>query len=221
MITVLASATSTGSSQGLTGLSGWVADVMDALGWPGVLLLTLLETVFPPIPSEVVLPLGGFLAQGGRMSLPAVFLAATAGGVLGAVLLYEVARRIGQVRAVRLLARLPLVDADDADAANRWFRRHGRSAVFLGRLIPGVRSLISLPAGAAEMPRGQFLLYTTAGTALWNALLIGAGYGLGSQWDRVSGYAGVLDKVVVGAVVVAVVLLVVRRVRKGRESASA
>ncbi|WP_206691431.1 DedA family protein [Quadrisphaera sp. INWT6] len=215
MMPLLASAT-TSSSHGLTGLSGWVADVMDALGWPGVFLLTLLETVFPPIPSEVVLPLGGFLAYQGRMGLVAVFLAATAGGVLGAVLLYELARRIGQRRAVALLAKMPLVDADDADAATRWFRRHGRSAVFFGRLIPGVRSLISLPAGAAEMPIGQFLIYTTAGTALWNALLIGGGFYLGSQWDRVSGYADVLDKVVIGAVVVAVALLVVRRVRKHR-----
>lgn len=218
MIPVLAaaSADSTSAASGLTGLSGWVADVMDALGWPGVFLLTLLETVFPPIPSEVVLPLGGFLAYDGRMNLAAVFVAATAGGVLGAFLLYELARRIGQRRAIALLAKMPLVDEDDADAANRWFRRHGRSAVFFGRLIPGVRSLISLPAGAAEMPLGQFLVYTTAGTALWNALLIGGGYALGSQWDSVSAYADVFDKVVIGAVVLAVALLVVRQVRKRR-----
>ena len=205
-------------STGLTGLSGWVADVMTALGAPGVGLMTLLETVFPPIPSEVVLPLGGFLAQQGRMGLAAVLVAATLGSVLGALLLYGVARRLGQRRAVALLARMPLVDAEDADAATAWFSRHGRSAVFFGRLVPGVRSLISLPAGAAGMPVGSFLLYTTAGSLLWNSLLIGAGYALGTQWESVAGYADVLDRVVIAAVVAVVAWLVVRRVRKRRSA---
>ena len=203
-----------GAGTGLTGLSGWVADVMAALGAPGVGLMTLLESVFPPIPSEVVLPLAGFLAQQGRMGLGAVLVASTLGSVLGAVLLYEVARRIGQRRAVALLARMPLVDAEDADAATAWFLRHGRVAVFFGRLVPGVRSLISLPAGAAQMPRGTFLLFTTAGTVVWNALLVGAGYALGTQWESVQQYSGLLDKVVIAAVVAVVLWLVVRRVRK-------
>ena len=199
---------------GLTGLSGWVADVMTALGAPGVGLMTLLETVFPPIPSEVVLPLGGFLAQQGRMGLTAVLVCATLGSVLGALLLFGVARRIGQQRAVALLARMPLVDAEDADAATAWFLRHGRSAVFFGRLVPGVRSLISLPAGAARMPVGTFLLYTTAGSLLWNALLVGAGYALGTQWENVRGYADLLDRAVIAALVAFVAWLAVRRLRK-------
>ena len=213
-VSAVSAAASTGAGTGLTGLSGWVADVMAALGAPGVGLMTLLESVFPPIPSEVVLPLAGFLAQQGRMGLASVLVASTLGSVLGAVLLYEVARRIGQRRAVALLARMPLVDAEDADAATAWFVRHGRAAVFFGRLVPGVRSLISLPAGAARMPRGTFLLYTTAGTVLWNSLLVGAGYALGTRWESVQQYSGLLDRAVIAAAVVVVAWLVVRRVRK-------
>ena len=201
---------------GLDGLSGWVADTMAALGAPGVGAMTFLETVFPPIPSEVVLPLAGFLSYQGSINLVAAFVAATLGSVLGAVLLFEVAHRIGVDRSVRILAAMPLVDRSDADAAQRWFYRHGRGAVFFGRLMPGVRSLISLPAGASGMPRGQFLLYTTLGSALWNALLIGAGFGLGAQWERVEGYTGYLNYVVYGAIGLALLLLVVRRVRKHR-----
>jgi membrane protein DedA with SNARE-associated domain len=209
-------ATSSSGPTGLTGLSGWVADVLADLGAPGVGLLTLLETVFPPIPSEVVLPLAGFLAQQGRAGLAAVLLAATLGSLLGALVLYEVARRIGQQRSTALLARLPLVDAEDVEAATAWFVRHGRSAVLLGRLVPGVRSLISLPAGAAGMPLAPFVVLTAAGSLLWNALLVGAGYALGTQWERVQPYAQVLDRVVLAAAAAAVAWLVVRRVRKRR-----
>lgn len=200
--------------QGLTGLSGFVADLIAWLGPWGVGLLTLLETVFPPIPSEVVLPLSGFLAQQGRMGLAAVLAAATAGSVLGALLLYAAGARLGAERSARLLGRLPLVEESDVQRAEDWFDRHGRSAVFVGRLVPGVRSLISLPAGASRMPLPTFLLLTTAGSALWNALLVGAGAALGTQWQRVERYAGVVDKLLVAALVVVVAVAVVRRLRQ-------
>lgn len=200
----------------LTGLSGWVADVMVALGAWGVGLLTLLETVFPPIPSEVVLPLAGFLTRRGGLGLPQVLLAATAGSVAGALVLYAAGRRLGMDRSAAILARLPLVDRHDVDRAADWFERHGRWAVFVGRLIPGVRSLISLPAGAAQMPLWQFLAYTALGSGLWNALLVGAGVTLGSNWERVERYAGVLDYALIVALVVVTALAVVRRVRRRR-----
>jgi membrane protein DedA with SNARE-associated domain len=201
---------------GLTGLSAWVADTMAALGALGVGAMTFLETIFPPIPSEVVLPLAGLLSSQGSIDLVAAFVAATVGSLLGGQLLYEVARRIGVDRSVRLLALMPLVDRDDADAAQAWFYRHGRGAVFFGRLMPGVRSLISLPAGASGMPRGQFVLYTLLGSALWNALLIGAGFQLGEQWERVEGYTGYLNYVVYAAIGGALAWLVARRVLKHR-----
>ena len=207
---------------GLTGLSGFVADVIAALGAWGVGLLTLVETVFPPIPSEVVLPLAGFLSQQGRMALPWVFVGATLGSVLGACLLYGAGARLGAERATRVLCRVPLMEPSDVERAEHWFDRHGRAAVFFGRLIPGVRSLISVPAGSRGMPLATFVLYTTAGSALWNAALIGAGVGLGTQWQRVERYAGLLDKVVIAVLVGLVAWAVARRLRRrSTERASA
>ena len=200
----------------LTGLAGWVADVMTALGPLGVGLLTLLETVFPPIPSEVVLPLAGFLAERGRMSLVAAVVAATAGGLLGALLLYGFARRVGEDRAAALVARVPLVDREDVDQAIAWFARHGGASVFVGRLLPGIRSLISLPAGAAAMPLGRFVVFTTAGTLLWNVLLIGAGYLLGERWQEAEQYSEWINYAVYAALAAFVAWLVARRVRKNR-----
>ncbi len=214
LVAVLSAAAQPSETFGLTGLSGWVADAMAALGWPGVMLMTFLETIIPVIPSEVVLPLAGFLSFSGAMNLVAAFLAAMVGTVVGAQLLYEIARLVGLDRSMWLLAHVPFVNEDDADAAQRWFVKHGRGAVFFGRLIPGVRSAISLPAGAAGMPRGTFLLYTAAGSAIWNVLLVGLGYGLGSQWQRVEGYSQYLNYAVYAAIVAFVVWLVVRSVRR-------
>lgn len=203
----------------LPGLTGWVAGVMNAMGEVGVGLLTALETVFPPIPSEVVLPLGGFLTRQGDLSLPWVLVAATLGSVVGALALYGLGAWLGHDRATAVLSRIPLLDRDDVERASGWFDRHGRSAVFFGRLVPGVRSLISLPAGANGMPVLQFTAYTTAGSLLWNGLLVGAGVWLGDRWEQVEAYAGLLDKVFIGALVVVVAWAVVRRLRSRRARA--
>lgn len=208
------------SGDGLTGLSGFVADVIAAFGAWGVGLLTLLETVFPPIPSEVVLPLAGFLSQQGRMGLVSVLVASTAGSVAGALVLYAAGARLGAERAGRLLCRLPLMEKSDVERAQGWFDRHGRAAVFFGRLVPGVRSLISLPAGSSGMRLPTFLLYTTAGSGIWNAILVGGGVALGTQWHRVERYAGLLDNVVIAVIVVLVGWAVFRRVRRRRAEAS-
>jgi len=200
----------------LTGLSGVVSDVVASLGEVGVGLLTLAENVFPPIPSEVILPLAGYLANRGRLDVVGVLIASTAGSVVGALILYALGARLGEDRAKRLLARLPLVDAADIDRAAGWFHRHGSAAVFFGRLIPGVRSLISLPAGAAGMSLLAFTLLTLVGSALWNGLLVGAGYALGTQWQTVDRYAGVLDRIVIAVVVAVILLGIIRRLRQPR-----
>ncbi len=184
--------TPAGQSQ-LTGLVGWVADVIATLGWPGVASLVALENVFPPIPSEVVLPFAGFLAGRGRAGPWIMVLAATAGSVIGAVVLYELGRRVGQHRTRRLLARLPLVEHHEVDHAIGWFHRHGRSSVLVGRFVPLVRSLVSLPAGADGMPRHTFLALTTAGSLVWNAVWVWAGYLLGSRWEEVGRYSDWLN----------------------------
>jgi membrane protein DedA with SNARE-associated domain len=200
----------------LTGLLGWAERVMNAMGEWGVGLLVLLETIFPPLPSEVVLPLAGFLTSQDTMMLPLVIVMATVGAYLGALGLYAVGARLGQERSVRLLSKLPLVDAEDFRRAGRWFERHGRSSVFFGRLVPGVRSLISLPAGAHRMPLVQFSLFTLAGSALWNGVLVGLGAALGTQYALVERYSRFLNYAVWTAIAVLVVWLIIRRVRQNR-----
>jgi membrane protein DedA with SNARE-associated domain len=196
------------------GLTGTVLDLMDALGAVGVGLAILLETVVPPIPSEVVLPLAGFLAETGRMNVVAAFAAATTGSLLGAAFLYQLGRWLGPDRSRRWLDRLPLVATADVDKAFRAFAEHGRSAVLFGRLVPVVRSFVSMPAGVVRMPWPQFLLYTALGSAVWNGLLIGAGVALGTQYELVQRYVGLLDRALVLTVVVALAWLVVRHLRR-------
>ncbi|MWJ88307.1 DedA family protein [Clavibacter michiganensis subsp. michiganensis] len=200
--------------QGLDGLVGAAARVIEALGEVGVGAMTFVETVFPPIPSEVVLPLAGFVAATGRMNLVLVIVASTLGAYLGALLLYWLGRRAGEERTIRVLAKLPLVERHDFEVAAAWFHRHGRSAVFFGRLVPGVRSLISLPAGAAGMPIGQFSFYTIAGSGLWNGALIGMGAALGSQYELIDAYAHYLDYAVYAVLGILLLVLVGRAVRR-------
>lgn len=202
------------SGSGLSGLPGFVVDVVERLGAVGVGGLTLLETVFPPIPSEVVLPLAGYLAGRGDLDVATVVAAATLGSVLGALLLYAAGARLGPERSAALLCRLPLVEQRDIDRSETWFDTHGNTAVLVGRFVPGVRSLVSLPAGARRMPLGRFTLLTTVGSLGWNALLIGAGVLLGRQWQVVEEYADVLNYVVTAVVVGLVGCFVVRRLRR-------
>lgn len=197
-----------------TGLSAWVMDLMTAMGEIGVGVLTFVETVFPPIPSEVILPLAGYLAERQVMSVWGVLIAATLGSLLGAWLLYGAGRRMGADRAAAMLARLPLVETRDVTRATDWFDRHGPYAVFFGRLVPGVRSLISIPAGTSGMPLLRFTLLTAAGSALWNGLLVGAGYALGTQWHVVERYADWLDAILITVLGAAIAFFVVRRLRR-------
>ncbi len=199
---------------GLTGLAGVATDVMDALGEIGVGLLVLAENVFPPIPSEVVLPLAGYLASRDRMDLGLVVLAATVGSVLGALLLYEVGTRTGSGRLRRLVDRMPLVEAEDFDRAESWFERHGELSVLIGRCIPVVRSLISLPAGVADMQRWRFIVLTAIGSGAWNAVFVVGGYALGEQFDQVERYSAWLNRAVYLAIAVLLVLGVRRALRR-------
>ena len=209
------------SGEGLSGLAGVATDVIEALGEIGVGVLTLIETVFPPIPSEVILPLAGFQANVGSLNVVLVVIAATVGSYLGAVLLYGLGHVLGEERAIRVLSRLPLVEREDFEKASGWFSRHGRPAIFFGRLIPGVRSLISLPAGAERMSLITFSVFTVLGSLLWNGLLVGLGYLLGSQYELVDRYSPILDWAVVAALAGVVLWLLARRIRRNRSAASA
>lgn len=173
----------------LTGLAGWAADVMADLGAWGVGLLTAIENLFPPIPSEVVLPLAGYLVSQDRMGFIAAVIASTLGSVLGAIILFETAAALGVDRMRRLVHGIPLVDWEDVDRAQGWFDRHGTAAIFFGRFVPGVRSLVSIPAGTSNMRRPRFLFYTTLGSGVWNTAFVGLGWALGSAWTSIGRYS--------------------------------
>jgi len=207
---------SEGSVENLSGLVGIAARLIAAIGEWGVGLFTLLETVFPPIPSEVILPLAGFIAQRGDMNIVLVIVLSTAGAWLGALILYSLGAALGEERAIRLLSKLPLVDRDDFEKASKWFSRHGRPAVFFGRLIPGVRSVISLPAGAQRMSLLTFSAFTIAGSAVWNSLLVLLGAALGTQYELLDRYSNYLDYAVYAAAAGVIAWLVVRRIRRRR-----
>lgn len=199
----------------LSGLVGVAARLIEQFGVVGVALFTFAETVFPPIPSEVILPLAGFSAQQGTMNIVLVIVAATIGAYLGALLLYLLGAQLGLERSIRALSRLPLVDRSDFERAADWFSRHGRSAIFFGRLLPGIRSLISLPAGASRMNLTTFSLFTIAGSLLWNTLLVTLGALLGTQYELIDRYSDWLNYAVYAAIAAVVVLLIVRRIRRG------
>jgi membrane protein DedA with SNARE-associated domain len=194
------------SQQG--GITGWLLELVDTLGPLGVGISILLETVVPPIPSEAVLGLAGVLINQGRMSIVPVILFATLGSVLGALFLYSVGRALGPRRSHAFLDRLPLVETHDVDRTFAWFERHGRWAVFLGRMVPIVRSFISVPAGVVRMPLGRFVLLTAAGSLIWNTLLVTLGVAAG---DFIEANLRYLDYLVAGAAVLAVGWFVYRK----------
>src|SRR5215210_436266 len=194
------------SDQG--GITGWLLDLVDKLGPVGVGLSILLETIIPPIPSEAVLGLAGVLINEEKMSIVPTVLFATLGSILGAIFFYWLGRTLGPRRSHAFLDRLPLVETEDVDRTFEWFERHGRSAVFLGRMVPIVRSFVSVPAGVVKMPFGQFLLFTAGGSLIWNSVLIGLGVAAG---DWVQANLHWLDYAVVAAFVLAVAWMVYRR----------
>jgi membrane protein DedA with SNARE-associated domain len=198
------------------GIAGLAVDLMDRLGGPGAALLVGLDNVFPPMPSELVLPLAGFAASQGTMTLVSAVIWTTVGSAAGAMLTYWLGAWLGRERTRALIIRAPLLKASDFDRTERWFQRHGTKAVFFGRMVPLFRSLISLPAGVERMPVWKFLALTTAGSLIWNSGFVLAGYLLGANWQVVDQYAGTFQKIVIGLVVLAVVVFVVRRVRERR-----
>jgi membrane protein DedA with SNARE-associated domain len=207
-----------GGQSELTGLAGLITDIIAALGPIGVGVLVALETVFPPIPSELILPLSGYLASQGRMSLAAVVIGATLGSLAGALALYWAGAALGQKRLRRLAERTPLVEVDDLERAEGWFDRHGGLAVLIGRVVPVVRSLVSVPAGVERMPLWRFILYTIIGSGVYNLVLIGLGYVLGSRWKTVEQYSNYLNYAIYAAILVAVGLFALKRVRRRRAS---
>src|SRR6185312_15720785 len=171
MTTLIATQAATADPSGgslITQFADWAVHLMEVIGAPGAALAIALENLFPPLPSEVVLPLAGFTASRGSFTLIEALLWTTLGSVFGAWALYGLGAWLGRRRMRTIVAKLPLVDLEDVDKVEAWFSRHGYKAVFFGRMIPIFRSLISIPAGIERMPVRTFLLYTTLGSLIWN-----------------------------------------------------
>lgn len=192
--------------------------IVDRLGELGIGLLIFLENVVPPVPSEVILPLAGFRARTGALNVWLAWPAATAGSVLGAIVLYGLGAWLGYDRLHALAGKrwFFLTSQKDLDRGQRIFGRHGGKVVLLGRCVPVIRSLVSIPAGIVRMPLPRFLLLTAVGSGVWNALFIGLGWYLGDNWDRVQTWLGPVTYVVLGLALVGLVWLAVRKVRAHR-----
>lgn len=199
-----------------SGLTGWVATIIDSLGALGVAVLVALESIIPPIPSEIVLAMAGYLSSQGRFNVVLIVLAATAGSLVGALVLYWLGAALGEERLKRWLDHIPLVDRDDLEQADRWFERHGRWAVLIGRVVPVVRSLVSVPAGANRLPLGEFVLLTTLGSGVWNALIVGLGFALGTQWQQVDKYSSWFNYAIFAVFAVMIVSWAAKKIRRRR-----
>lgn len=199
-----------------TGLVGWVVDVIATAGPIGVALLLALDNIVPIVPSEVVLPFGGYLSAQGEMDFWVTLAAATAGSTLSAYVYYEVGRRLGPERARAALHKIPLMDEDDIERGTDWFDRHGRAAVFTGRMVPFVRSVVSLPAGTEGMGRVRFGLLTAAGSGLWNGVWLWLGLQAGRRWQQAGRYSDWFNY----AIAVAAAGIVVKYVWDRRERIS-
>lgn len=209
------SPTLTAPEHGETGLVGWILDLMEHLGETGVGLAVLAETFLPPIPSEAVLPVAGYLAYEGRMNPFLAVAAATLGSLVGAWIWWGAGRSLGRERTRALVARMPLLDGSDFDKAEAFFDRWGPAAVLVGRCVPLVRSFISVPAGIARMRLLPFTLYTTIGSLVWNAVWVGLGYGVGPAMEPIlTRWSGVLSNLVIGAGVIAVAVFAALRLRR-------
>lgn len=197
-----------------SGLAGWTVDLMDRLGLVGAAIAVGADNLFPPIPSEIILPLAGFAASQGTFSLAGALVATTAGSVIGAAILYWLGRAYGRDRTVWVFERVPLLKVSDLERTEAWFAKHGTKAILLGRMVPIFRSLISLPAGVEKMSFGLFLVLTTIGSGLWNAIFVVAGFRLGENWEAVEPYADTFQRVVILAVIAVIAIFVIVRVRQ-------
>lgn len=192
----------------------WILDTMTSLGYWGIGLLMFAENLFPPIPSELIMPLAGFTVAQGKMNFLLAVLAGVIGTIVGALPWYYAGKLVGEKRLKRLADKYGkwiTVSSQDIDKAKHWFDRYGNKAVLYCRLVPGVRTLISLPAGISNISLISFLLYSTIGTTLWVILLTYAGYLLGNNYELVDQYLGPVSKIVLVILIVAFVVWIVRK----------
>ncbi|OUM87078.1 MAG: alkaline phosphatase [Caldibacillus debilis] len=200
-------------------MENWITQVMEQYGYLGVFLMICLENLFPPIPSEVILTFGGFMTAVSQLSFFGVLISATLGSLAGAVLLYGIGLLLEVNRLENFVDRyekILRISKTDLRRAGRWFEKYGYWTVFFCRMVPVLRSVISIPAGMTKMHFGLFLLFTTAGTLIWNALLVGLGAKLGENWERIVHYMDIYSNFVYAVIIIAAVLFLIYLFRRKR-----
>lgn len=191
----------------------WIMGVISSGGYLGIVGLMILENVFPPIPSEFIVPLAGFMVSEGQLAFFGVVAAGTFGSVLGALPLYYAGRKINEKRLRRLTARYGrwlAMTSDDIDRAHKWFEKYGGWTVFFCRLMPGIRSVISIPAGINQMNLAPFLAWSTAGMAVWTTVLTAAGFLLKQNFEKIDEYLNPVAYIIFGALIAAYIYRVIK-----------
>lgn len=197
------------------GLQNFITDSVRQHGYPALFGLIVLENLFPPIPSELILPLAGYYVDQEILAFAPVIVASTLGSLVGALIIYAIARWGGRPVLLRF-GRVLRVTEESLDVAEARFARHGSAIVFFGRLIPGIRSIVSLPAGLARMPIARFVALTTVGSALWNTLLVGLGWWLGSAYADVEHVVGPMSRIVLVLLILGIVAWALTAMRRRR-----
>lgn len=201
----------------LNRIAEWAVSLMSIIGAPGAGIAIALENLFPPLPSELILPLAGYAAARGEFSLISALLWTTLGSVFGALILYGLGAWLGRERMYWIAEKLPLIDTADVAKTERWFAKYGTASVLFGRMLPLFRSFISIPAGIERMPLGKFTLLTFVGSAIWNTIFVVAGYVLGANWEKVLAYSDALQYIVIFGIVAGLIYFLVRKLQKRGE----
>jgi membrane protein DedA with SNARE-associated domain len=201
-------------------VQNWITDIMEQFGYFGVFLMIALENVFPPIPSEVILTFGGFMTTYTKLTVVGVIIAATLGSVVGAVILYGIGYLINVDKLEKIIDRwghILRVTKEDIRKADAWFDKYGYWTVLFCRMIPLIRSLISIPAGMSQMKFPLFLLFTTIGTLIWNIILVMVGAAVGENWEDIVNFMDVYSNITYALIALGVILFIVWFIRKKRK----
>ncbi len=201
-------------------MENWITQFMEQYGYLGVFLMIALENVFPPIPSEIILPFGGFMTTYTSMTVPGVVIASTAGSVVGAVILYGIGLLLDVERLEKIIDRfgnILRVTKEDVHKADAWFDKYGIWTVLFCRMVPLIRSLISIPAGMSNMKFWLFIVFTTVGTLIWNIILVSVGAALGDNWDRITEFMDVYSNIAYAIIGIGIIIFLVYFFNKKRK----
>ncbi|GBG09917.1 alkaline phosphatase [Paenibacillus sp. MY03] len=201
-------------------MESWITDFMEQYGYMGILLMIAVENLFPPIPSEIILTFGGFMTTYTNLTPIGVILFATLGSLIGAIILYLIGRLLGVERLERIIdrwGRVLRVKKEDVRKADAWFDKYGYWAVLLCRMVPLIRSLISLPAGMSGMKLVPFLFFTTVGTLIWNTILVSVGTAVGGNWHEIVEFMDVYSYIVYAIIALAVLVVLFLYIRRARK----